>query len=333
MDMPVAVNANAAKQKVFRHLRSKEYLREFISEVSLTTSDLCHPVFIRDDISGPMEVENMPSVFYYPLKLAIDEIKQVRDMGVKHFVIRPRPSKEIVVDPEKSIAFEAQTISAIAREIPDVTKIVDGYFGMARPSGWYGSVSQSGDVEWEKSLEELAAHAVAQGEAGADIVVSLGRLDGGVAAMREALNDAGLWRVGILAYSVNFASTLAHAMLDGTDMARNSYKQTLSSKIGVGNIREALRQVQQEVQEGVDILGVKPATIFMDAIAELKRRYQMPIATYIVSKEYCMVKAAAQNGWIDEKATVLEYMLSMKRAGADRIFNYWVKDLVKWIKE
>jgi len=329
MDMRTYTNT---KVPSLRRLRRRKHLREFIAEQHISANDLCHPIFIRDDIERPMEVENMPGLFYFPTAKAIDEIKAVRDLGVKHFVIRPRPRAAIADDPEKSIAFESEVIEKITKECPDVTKLIDGYFGMARSSGYYAEVNDAGEVDLESSLDELARHAVAQGNAGADLVVSLGRLDGSVATMRNALDEHGLEHVGILAYSINFASTLAHAMLDGTTMAKNAYEQTIASKIGVPNIKDALRQAEQEVMEGADVLGVKPASIFMDAIIQLKHRFDLPIATYIVSKEYCMVKAAAGKGWIDERDTVMEYMLSLKRAGANKIFNYWVKDIMKWIE-
>jgi porphobilinogen synthase len=151
--------------------------------------------------------------------------------------------------------------------------------------------------------------------------------------MRAGLDAAQLHNVAILAYSINFGSSLAHAMLDGTDMAANSYAQTIASKIGVGNIDEALRQTAIEIAQGADYIGVKPATIFMDAITRVKQEFRVPVATYIVSKEYCMVKAATERGWVNERDTVMEYMLSMKRAGADKIFNYWVRDVLRWLKE
>ena len=316
-----------------RRLRREEHLRAFISEKRITMSDLCHPVFIRNDIDRATEVENMPGIFYYPLGEAIEEIKRVRDLGVKHFVIRPRPHKAAIVDVNDIIAFESWVLNAISKDCPDVTKIVDGYFGMIRPNGYYGAVNDDGTVNVPATLRELQDHAVGQGSAGADIIVALGRVDHAVKAIREALDQHALHNVGILAYSVNFASSLAHAMLDGTDMARNAYRQTVASKVGVGNIDEALRQTAVDVAQGADYIGVKPATVFLDAIALIKMHFRMPVATYIVSKEYVMVKAAARNGWINERDTVLEYMLSMKRAGADKIFSYWAKDMAGWLRE
>jgi porphobilinogen synthase len=224
-------------------------------------------------------------------------------------------------------------IEKITKACPDVTKIIDGYFGMAKSNGYYGTVRDDGSIDLEESLQELAEHATTQGRAGADIVVSLGRLDNAVSSMRANLDDAGLQNVAILAYTINFASSLAHAMLDGTDMARNAYTQTIASKIGIGNINEALRQTAIEIAQGADYIGVKPATIFLDAITRIKQEFAMPVATYIVSKEYCMVKAAAERGWINEHDTVMEYMLSMKRAGADKIFSYWTREVIKWQRE
>ncbi|TKJ18872.1 hypothetical protein [Blastococcus sp. CCUG 61487] len=323
----------SSQQPLLRRMRRQEHLREFIAEQRLTVADLCHPVFIRNDITRATEVKNMPGIFYYPVDKAIDEIKAVRDLGVRHFVVRPRPDDLTTSDVQASIAFEAKVIEQIADACPDVTKLVDGYFGMARSTGYYGTVSEDGQVDHSATLKELADHAVAQGRAGADMVVSLGRVDHAVSTMRAALDDAQLADVGILAYSINFASTLSHAMLDGTPMARNAYQQTLESKIGVGNIEEALRQTAVELAEGADYIGVKPATIFLDAISRVKQEFRVPVATYIVSKEYVMVKAAAERGWANEKDTVLEYLVSMKRAGADKIFNYWCKEAVEWLRD
>lgn len=318
---------------LLRRMRHTAHLREFIAETHISVHDLCHPLFIKEGINQPVEVENLPGVFYYPVDLAIDEIKAMRDLGVKHFVVRPRPDKSIAHDAEATMSFEGRVIEAISNACPDVTKIIDGYFGMARPSGYYGVVRNDGSVDLEATQRELAQRAIIQGSAGADVVVSLGRVDNAVATMRAALDANQLEHVAILAYAVNFASSLAHAMLDGTDMAQNANRQTVASKIGVGNMNEALRQTELEVSQGADFLGVKPATIFLDAVAELKRRFRLPVATYFVSKEYCMVKAAAQRGWINERDTVLEYVLSAKRAGADKIFSYWTKDLIKWTSQ
>ena len=172
-------------------------------------SDLCHPVFVRSDIEWATEVENMPGIFYYPLAAAIDEIKRVRDLGVKHFVIWPRPSKSTSTNVDDIIAFESWVLSAISKECPDVTKIVDGYFGMIRPSLYYVVVNDDGTANVTSTLRELQDHAVGQGRSGADIIVTLGRVDHAVKAIREALDQNGLYNVGILAYSVNFASSLA----------------------------------------------------------------------------------------------------------------------------
>lgn len=318
---------------LLRRMRRVEHLREFIAEKHISPHDLCHPVFIRNDITRVTPVENMPNLFYFPVDKAIDEIKAVRDLGIKHFVVRPRPDNAMVDDPKSVMKFEAEVVEKIANACPDVTKIIDGYFGMARTNGYYGVVNEDGSVNHEKSLCELTEHAVVQGHAGADIVVSLGRLDNAVSSIRAGLDTAGLQNVAILAYSINFASSLAHAMLDGTDMAKNAYAQTIASKIGVGNIDEALRQTAIEIAQGADYIGVKPASIFLDAVSRVKQEFNVPVATYIVSKEYCMVKAAAERGWINERDTVMEYMLSMKRAGADKIFNYWVRDMIQWMKE
>lgn len=326
------MNSLQSNNFLFRRMRKTENLRHLIAENNVYLDNLCHPVFVRNDISTKKEVENMPEVYYYSIEGATEEIKSVEDLGVKHFVIRPRPTADIVDDVSKSIAFEADVIEKLRKACPNVTMMIDGYFGMAKTSGYYGTVNSDGTINFEASLKELADHAIAQANAGADMIISLGRLDNSVSTIRNALDQNGLSNVGILSYAVNFASTLAHAMLDGTTMAHNYIQQSIESKIGVGNINEAMRQVELEISQGADMIGIKPATIFLDVIAEVRKRYNMPIATYIVSKEYVMVKGAAMKGWIDERDTVMEYMLSMKRAGATKIFNYWVKDLAKWIK-
>jgi porphobilinogen synthase len=330
--IPSQISPNRA-DPLLRRMRRVEHLREFIVEQHISLHDLCHPVFIRNDITRSVPVENLPGVSYFPVDEAINEIKAVRDLGIKHFVVRPRPDKTLVDNPQAVMKFEAEVIEKIANACPDVTKIVDGYFGMVRSNGYYGVVNEDGSVNLEESLRELTEHAIVHGRAGADIVVSLGRLDNAVSSIRAGLDAVELHNVAILAYSINFGSSLAHAMLDGTDMSKNAYTQTIASKIGVGNINEAIRQTAIEIAQGADYIGVKPATIFLDAISRVKQEFMLPVATYIVSKEYCMVKAAAERGWINERDTVMEYMLSMKRAGADKIFSYWVRDLACWLKE
>ena len=181
-------------------------LRELIAENHVYLEDLCHPVFIRNDIASSKEVENMPGIYYYSTDAAIEEIKSVKDMGVQHFVIRPRPTADIVNNIDAAISFEAKVIEKVRKACPDVTLLIDGYFGMAKTSGYDGTVDDSGKVDLDASLKELADHAVAQANAGADVIVSLGRLDNSVSTIRKALDKNGLSDVSILAYAANFAS-------------------------------------------------------------------------------------------------------------------------------
>lgn len=315
-----------------RRFRKNEKLRKMIEEVKITQDDLIWPVFIKDGIGTPEEIENMPDVYRYSLDNSIAEIKKAEDLGISAIVVRPIPKKTDHGNWEKMIELQQDILNKISQECPQISILIDNYFTCVTRDGFYGIKKKDGTLDFEQTLSLLQDQAVAQAKAGADIVITLGRVDNVVAAIRDALNANGLQEIPIMAYAANFASTLAHAMLIDPEVSKIHKKGSLESKIGVGNIDEALRQVAIEVAQGADYLGIKPSIPFLDVIHQVKKTFKLPTATYIVSKEYNMVKAAARAGYLDEWDTVNEFTLGIKRAGADKIITYWAREHVQKLK-
>lgn len=312
-----------------RRFRKNEKLRKMIEEVTITPNDLIWPVFVKDGISLPEEIENMPDVYRYSLQDSVDEIKKAEDLGISAIVVRPIPQKTDHGNWEKMIDLQQHILNKISQECPSVSLLIDNYFTCITRDGFYGIKKEDGTLDSEKTLALLQDQAVAQAQAGADIVITLGRVDNVVTALRCALNANGLYETPIMSYAANFASTLAHAMLIDPEVSKIHKKGSLESKIGIGNIDEAMRQVSIEVEQGADYLGIKPSIPFLDVIYQVKKTFKLPTATYIVSKEYNMVKAAAKAGYLDEWDTVNEFTLSIKRAGADKIITYWAREQVQ----
>lgn len=315
-----------------RRFRKSEKLRKMIEEVKITSQDLIWPVFVKDGLTVPEEIENMPNVFRYPLEDAIEEIKKAEKLGISAIVVRPIPDKDVYGNWDKMIDYQQQILKAISRECPEVTILIDNYFTTLDKDGFYGIRNEKGVMDSAATLRLLQEQAVAQAQAGADVVITLGRVDNAVAALRQGLNANGLHDMPIMAYAANFASTMAHAMLIEPKVSQIHKKGSLESKIGVGNIEEAMRQVALEIEQGADFLGIKPSIPFLDVIHQVKSTFKRPTATYIVSKEYNMVKAAAKVGYLDEWDTVEEFTLGIKRAGADKVITYWAREQAERLK-
>ena len=220
------INSN----KRLRILRG-DRMRAFAQEHTVSINDICHPVFIKEGILGAEEIPAMPDVYSHCTQSAIEEIGSAVDLGIRHFVLRPVPSKESRDVVSKSIQFECEAISAIRNSFPDVTILVDGYFGQTRSDGYYGPKEEDPILEERNCLKEICEHALAHVDSGADFVISLGRVDNSVLSLRQALDQNGLINIGILAYSINFSSTLAHAMMRDKNAVSKAAVQTNKSKI------------------------------------------------------------------------------------------------------
>ncbi|RBW71578.1 porphobilinogen synthase [Bacillus taeanensis] len=316
-----------------RRLRRSSSMRALVRETTLHKEDFIYPVFAVEGEHIKKEVPSMPGVYHFSLDLLNEEIQEVSDLGIQSIIVFGVPNEKDEVGSsaycEHGIVQKA--ISQIKEAFPHLTVIADTCLCQFTDHGHCGVV-ENGDVLNDESLELLAKTAVSQARAGADIIAPSNMMDGFVAAIRQGLDEAGFTDVPIMSYAVKYASAFYGPFRDAAHSApqfgdRKTYQMDPANRL------EALREAESDIEEGADFLMVKPALSYLDIIRELKDRYPLPIVAYNVSGEYAMIKAASQNGWVNEKEIVLEKLTSMKRAGADLILTYFAKDAARWIEE
>ena len=317
----------------FRRLRQSEKMREFVRENRVTAQDLIYPLFIEEGENIKNPVPSMPQVYQYSLDRVheiLDELTELRIPAVLLFGI---PAHK---DPEGSSAYDShgvvqEAIRYIRKNYPQLLIIADICLCEYTSHGHCGLV-QGETILNDATLPLLARMAVTAAQAGADIVAPSDMMDGRVAAIREALDAANLQQVPILSYSAKYASGYYGPFRDAAGSTPH-FGDRKSYQMDPANGREAMREIQDDLEEGADMIIVKPALAYLDILREAREQVSVPIVTYNVSGEYAMVKAAAQNGWIDERRIVLENMTAMKRAGADRIITYHALDVARWLQE
>ena len=317
-----------------RRMRRTETLRAFMRETSLHASDLIYPLFVEFGTGVRREVPSMPGVFNISLDQLPAEIDELKALGVPAVILFGIPS---VKDEAGSGAYAEegivqQAIRAIKAHDPEFTVITDVCMCEYTSHGHCGILDDDGYVINDVTLEMLAQAAVSHAEAGADMVAPSDMMDGRVGAIRSALDAEGYSNVPIMAYSAKYSSGYYGPFRDAADSAP-SFGDRRAYQMDPANSDEAIRETALDVAEGADIVMVKPALAYLDIVRRVKDEFGYPTCAYNVSGEYAMVKAAARNGWIDEKRVVLETLLSMKRAGADMIITYHAKDAAKWLKE
>jgi len=322
-----------------RRLRLSPAMRNLVRETVVTVNDLIYPIFVSEGLNGKEEIASMPGVYHFSLDSLEEEIREIVGLGIQAVLLFGVPVHK---DEHASEAYGNNSIvqeatRRIKRIAPDLLVIADtclchytshGHCGVVRVDGRTGRA----EVDNDASLELLAKTAVSQAEAGADIIAPSNMMDGFVGAIRAALDEAGYKHVPILSYSVKYASAFYGPFREAAHSAPQ-FGDRKTYQMDPANIREALREAESDVVEGADMLMVKPALAYMDVIRALKEHFDLPVAAYNVSAEYAMVKAAARNGWIDEKAVVMEMMTGFKRAGADLILTYFAKDVARWLRE
>src|ERR1035437_665692 len=287
-----------------RRFRKSNKLRNLISETKVNISDLIWPIFIEENLLTNKLVDNMPGIYTYTIENCLREIEEAISLGITSIVLRPIPAKQNYDDNSKKIKFVCDVTNLINKAFPEVVIILDNYFYSISRDGFFGVKSRNGSLNIDETLKLLGEQAIASASAGADVIVTLGRVENEVYSVRQALNNNDFADVPILSYASNFASTLAHAMHTDPIVKEIHKEGCYKNKIGVGNLNEALRQVDIAVKQGVDFIGVKPGFFNMDVIHCIKERYQLPVSSYVVSKEYAMVKAAVKAGYIDEIDTI-----------------------------
>lgn len=315
-----------------RRLRTTHAMRELVAETRLHVSDLVAPLFVREAIDTPQPIVSLPGVVQHTLDSLVAEVVQLRDLGVRGIILFGVPEHK---DDIGSGAFDPQGIVQQAlrrlRETvgDDVVLMADLCVDEYTSHGHCGIVGPSGDVENDATVEIYCRAAVAQAQAGAHVVAPSGMMDGQVGAIRSALDDAGFSHVAIMAYSAKYASALYGPFRDAVDVQiaggghRKGYQQDWR------NARESMREVFEDIEQGADIVMVKPALAYLDVIGQVRASVDHPVAAYHVSGEYSMIKAAAERGWIDHDAVALEHLTAIKRAGADIILTY----LTRWFAE
>ncbi len=316
-----------------RRLRNSATIRRMVRETVLTTADLIYPLFVDETITEAVAVKSMPGVSRIPLSQVGDAVQEVAALGVPGVILFGIPAEKDAVG---SGGWDAdgivqRAIRAAKAACPDICVIADACFCEYTDHGHCG-VLHGEEVDNDETLINLQKEAVSYAEAGVDIVAPSGMMDGMIAAIRTALDDAGFSHTPVMSYAVKYASGYFGPFRDAADSAP-SFGDRASYQMDPANRREALKEAFLDVDEGADMLMVKPALAYMDIIREVKDATQLPLAVYNVSGEYAMVKAAAANGWIDEKRVVLETMSGFKRAGADMILTYHALDVARWLNE
>ncbi|ERM90795.1 delta-aminolevulinic acid dehydratase [Caldanaerobacter subterraneus subsp. yonseiensis KB-1] len=314
-----------------RRLRMNQNIRDMVRETSLCVKDLIYPLFVVEGEKVKAEIRSMPGVYHFSVDLLIEEIKEVKDMGIPAILLFGVTSQK---DEFGSYAYKEdgivqKAIKEIKDRIDDIVVITDVCMCGYTSHGHCGIV-EDGEIVNDKTLDYIAKIALSHVEAGADIVAPSDMMDGRVRAIRELLDEKGYVNTPIMAYSAKYASSFYGPFREAADSAPK-FGDRRSYQMDYGNSDEALREIELDIEEGADIVMVKPALSYLDIIRRVKDSFRVPVAAYSVSGEYSMIKAAARMGWLDEKAVVMEVMTSIKRAGADMIITYFAKDVAKWL--
>lgn len=316
-----------------RRLRSSAVMRKLIRETVLQKEDLIYPLFIAEGSKIKNEVPSMPGVFQISLDYLDAEIDELLSLGIPGVLLFgiPKEKDEVGSGAYAEDGIVQQAIRQIKNKTDQLLVIADTCLCEYTSHGHCG-VIHDGDVDNDESLPLHVKTAVTQAKAGADIIAPSNMMDGFVAEIRKGLDEAGYSHIPIMSYAVKYASAFYGPFRDAAD-STPQFGDRKTYQMDPANRLEALREADSDIDEGADFLIVKPALSYMDIIREVKDRHPVPVVAYNVSGEYSMTKAASMNGWIDEKAIVLEQLTAMKRAGADIIITYHAKDVVKWLND
>ena len=317
-----------------RRLRANPTIRRMVRETAVSANDFIYPLFVKPGKGLKDEIKSMPGQYQLSLDMLPAEIDELKELGIPAVILFGLPSSKDEVGSEAydEHGIVQEAIRAIKAHDPEFYVITDVCMCEYTSHGHCGILDDNGCVINDVTLELLAKEAVTHAEAGADMVAPSDMMDGRVAAIRAALDAEGFSEIPIMAYSVKYASGYYGPFRDAADSAPTFGDRT-GYQMDSANAEEGLREAALDIEEGADIVMVKPALAYMDMIYRVKTEFGYPTAAYNVSGEYAMVKAAAANGWIDEKRVVLETMLGFKRAGADLILTYHAKDAARWLAE
>ncbi|WLR60729.1 porphobilinogen synthase [Guptibacillus hwajinpoensis] len=316
-----------------RRLRRSESMRSLVRETYLHKEDFIYPIFAVEEENVKREIPSMPGVYHYSLDRLNEEVQEVVDLGIKSIMMFGVPNHKDAVGSEAycDTGIVQRAISQIKEAFPELTVIADTCLCQYTDHGHCG-VIENGYVQNDQSLELLTKTAISQAKAGADMIAPSNMMDGFVSAIRKGLDEAGFVDVPVMSYAVKFSSAFYGPFRDAAH-STPQFGDRKTYQMDPANRLEAIREAESDIAEGADFLMVKPALSYLDIIRELKDRYPLPMVAYNVSGEYSMIKAASQNGWLNEQEVVLEKLTSMKRAGADLIITYFAKDAARWLDQ
>jgi len=315
-----------------RRIRGREVFRRMVRETSLSVNDLVYPMFSAFGSNIRKPVTSMPGIFQQSIENIVEEARDVYSLGIPAVILFGIPETK---DPVGSDAYSEhgiiqETVRALKKELPDLAVITDVCLCEYTDHGHCGVIKNS-EVDNDATIDLLAREAISHARAGADMVAPSDMMDGRVSAIRAALDDNGFGHIPIMSYAVKYASGYYGPFREAAESTpqfgdRRSYQMDPANRI------EAIREAAADIEEGADIIMVKPGLPYLDILRDLKNEYNLPLAVYNVSGEYSMIKAAAGNGWIDEERVVMETMTAFKRAGADIIITYHARDVARWLK-
>ncbi len=319
-----------------RRLRQNARLRSLVRETELSANHLIMPLFVREGTKVRNPISSMPGQFQFSVDQVVKEAEKMLKLGVPGVILFGIPDKK---DEKASGSYAAggilpRAVRALKKEVPELIVVTDVCLCEYMSHGHCGIVRKTGGeylIDNDATLGLLAKSALAYTEAGADMIAPSDMMDGRVAAIRAALDEAGFSNTPIMSYAAKFASSFYGPFREAAE-SPPQFGDRKTYQMDYANAEEALREVALDIEEGADIVMVKPALAYQDLIWRVKEKFHYPVAVYSVSGEYAMLKAAAQNGWLDEKQAVLEMLTGLRRSGADIILTYWAQDAARWLK-
>ncbi len=320
-----------------RRMRKHANTRELMRENTLSTDDLIFPIFVIEGENQREQIDSMPDIERLSVDQLVSEAKTLVELGIRAVALFP-----VVPEEKKSLnakesynedGLAQRAVRALKSECPEISVITDVALDPFTTHGQDGLIDDSGYVLNDETVEVLVKQALSHAKAGADIVAPSDMMDGRIGAIRDVLEENGFIHTNILAYSAKYASNYYGPFRDAVGSAANlgaSSKETY--QMDPANSNEAIREVAMDIEEGADMVMVKPGLPYLDIVHQIKQTFGMPTFAYHVSGEYAMLKAASQNGWINEQPVVLETLLSFKRAGADAVLTYYAKQVAQWLQ-
>jgi porphobilinogen synthase len=319
-----------------RRNRRGPAIRSLVRESALAPSDLILPVFVHDQGGDDVAIASMPGCVRHSLPSLVRRAREAWDLGIPAMAMFPKVDDRLKTEDGREAwnddGFVPEVIAALKGEVPDMLVITDVALDPYSSLGQDGIV-RDGEILNEETIEALKKQAACHARAGADLVAPSDMMDGRIGAIRSHLDELGFEQTGILAYSAKYASCYYGPFRDALDSAPRAGADKKTYQMDPGNTDEALHEVALDLAEGADMVMVKPGMPYLDVLYRVKHTFGRPTAVYQVSGEYAMLKAAGQNGWLDEKQAVLEALLAFKRAGADAILTYFAVDAARWLRE